>query len=107
MASKTARAVRPGRPALALVQVLDSARSRQPCADEPDKWFADESDTQAVAEAKAGCSGCPVRQQCLRLALDNGEAFGVWGGTAASERRLPRRPAGAAPGTRELEVASA
>jgi WhiB family redox-sensing transcriptional regulator len=107
MASKTARPVWPARPALALVQVLDSARSLTPCADEPDKWFADESDTRAVAEAKAGCSGCRVRQQCLRLALDNGEDFGVWGGTAASERRQLRRQAGAAAGTRELEVASA
>ena len=107
MASKTARPVWPARPALALVQVLDSARSLTPCADEPDKWFADESDTRAVAEAKAGCSGCRVRQQCLRLALDNGEDFGVWSGTAASERRQLRRQAGAAAGTRELEVASA
>ena len=107
MASKTARPVWPARPALALVQVLDSARSLTPCAGDPDKWFADESDTRAVAEAKAGCSGCRVRQQCLRLALDNGEDFGVWGGTAASERRQLRRQAGAAAGTRELEVASA
>jgi WhiB family redox-sensing transcriptional regulator len=42
----------------------------------------------AVAEqAKAYCRVCPAREACLAEALDRGEAFGVWGGTVAAERR--------------------
>jgi hypothetical protein len=106
MTSTTAPEAWPARPALSLVQVLDSARRTTPCAEDPEKWFADEASTAMILQAKAGCQACPVRERCLRLALDNGEMFGVWGGTTASERRLSRRP-GPAAGMRELEVASA
>lgn len=45
------------------------------------------------------CERCPVRRQCLAVALDNREHYGVWGGvdltsrvgkkwTASSRRRL-------------------
>jgi len=30
---------------------------------------------------------CPVIEQCLALALANDERFGVWGGTAPSQRQ--------------------
>jgi len=47
--------------------------------------------------AKAVCARCPVRDDCLGYALDNGIAYGIWGGTSARERsRLgatsPSRP---------------
>jgi WhiB family redox-sensing transcriptional regulator len=110
MTSTTAPAARPGR--LALVQVLDSARRARrgtPCADDPEKWFTDETNIAAVNEAKAGCTGCPVRSRCLRLALDSDERFGIWGGTTASERQRAAGPGRAVPAaaSRELEVASA
>lgn len=38
------------------------------------------------AIAKRLCAECPVRSACLRAALDNGEAFGVWGGLDADQR---------------------
>jgi hypothetical protein len=38
--------------------------------------------------AKALCAECPVRKQCLQLALDNKETHGVWGG--ADEKELRR-----------------
>lgn len=33
------------------------------------------------------CSTCPVRGQCLQVAMDAREAFGVWGGTPEKVRR--------------------
>jgi WhiB family redox-sensing transcriptional regulator len=45
-----------------------------------------------IQEAKAVCAGCPVRDACLRWALDTGQSIGVWGGTGEAERRaLARR----------------
>ncbi|MFD7757856.1 WhiB family transcriptional regulator [Streptomyces sp. NPDC059757] len=44
--------------------------------------------------AKALCTGCPARTECLAEALDNRVEFGVWGGMTERERRalLRRRP---------------
>lgn len=39
-----------------------------------------------TSQAKVVCKGCPVREPCLNDALDNGEHFGVWGGTSERER---------------------
>ena len=45
-----------------------------------------------VARAKAICARCPIRQECLRYALDTGSIQGVWGGMTEGERqRLARR----------------
>ncbi|MFE7928365.1 WhiB family transcriptional regulator [Streptomyces sp. NPDC057456] len=38
-------------------------------------------------EAKSYCRRCPSLLPCLEEALRRGEAFGVWGGTDAVERR--------------------
>jgi len=40
-----------------------------------------------VAEAKAICAGCPIRQACLGYALEVGPVEGIWGGTTEAERR--------------------
>lgn len=45
-----------------------------------------------VRPALAVCSTCPVKEPCLRYALDNNEA-GVWGGTTGKQRRRMRRVA--------------
>ncbi|MFJ5272771.1 WhiB family transcriptional regulator [Streptomyces sp. NPDC088358] len=44
--------------------------------------------------AKAVCTGCPVRTECLAHALDRRIEHGVWGGMTERERRalLRRRP---------------
>ena len=44
--------------------------------------------------AKAVCTGCPVRTECLAEALDNEIEWGVWGGMTERERRalLRQRP---------------
>lgn len=39
------------------------------------------------ARAKEVCVTCPVRAECLDLALTNEEPYGVWGGLTVTERR--------------------
>ncbi len=42
-----------------------------------------------IARAKAVCSACRVRRQCLQYALATRQMHGVWGGTSEDER-LPQ-----------------
>lgn len=59
----------------------------------PDWFFppAGREGLPLVAQAKAVCAGCEIRQACLQHALDHHEIHGVWGGLDASERRTHRR----------------
>jgi WhiB family redox-sensing transcriptional regulator len=68
------------------------------CRDEdPELFFPIGTARPALAQvepARAVCSGCPVRDDCLQWALSTGQAAGVWGGLTPDERRaLRRRPA--------------
>ncbi|MEV6841613.1 WhiB family transcriptional regulator [Streptomyces sp. NPDC051133] len=58
---------------------------------DPDELFAEGA---AQNQAKALCTGCPVRTECLAHALDHRIEHGVWGGMTERERRavLRRRP---------------
>ncbi|MEV8315099.1 WhiB family transcriptional regulator [Streptomyces sp. NPDC059900] len=58
---------------------------------DPDDLFVEGA---AQHRAKAICSGCPVRTECLVFALDSRMEHGVWGGMTDRERRalLRRRP---------------
>ncbi|MFJ9580912.1 WhiB family transcriptional regulator [Streptomyces sp. NPDC101191] len=58
---------------------------------DPDELFADSTGQN---RAKAVCTGCLVRTECLADALDNRIEWGVWGGMTERERRalLRRRP---------------
>ena len=38
-------------------------------------------------KAKAICSVCPVRSQCLDFAVQIREPYGIWGGLTESDRR--------------------
>ena len=50
-----------------------------PCRmQDPELFFADSPED--VEYAKALCSDCPVRLDCLNGALERGEPLGVWGG---------------------------
>jgi WhiB family transcriptional regulator, redox-sensing transcriptional regulator len=45
-----------------------------------------------IAQAKSVCRGCPVREDCLKAALDGREKVGIWGGLTPEERaKLQRR----------------
>ncbi|MFD4635523.1 WhiB family transcriptional regulator [Streptomyces sp. NPDC058284] len=67
-----------------------SARAVCRTAD-PDDLFAEGA---AQNRAKAICTGCPVRTECLAYALDDRIEHGIWGGMTERERRalLRRRP---------------
>jgi hypothetical protein len=65
-----------------------------------DDWFSDDRRTRN--EARQAClTSCPVRQECLDLALSMpGNPPGIWGGTHENERDRLRQAA------REQEVAA-
>lgn len=60
-------------------------------ATDPDELFIEGAGQN---RAKAVCSGCPVRTECLASALDGRIEHGIWGGMTERERRalLRRRP---------------
>jgi WhiB family redox-sensing transcriptional regulator len=64
------------------------------CLDAPPSLFAAVAAREPFAdrtardqEAKAVCSQCPVRTECLDYALRVREPLGIWGGLDESERR--------------------
>ncbi|EID53436.1 WhiB family transcriptional regulator [Saccharomonospora xinjiangensis] len=61
------------------------------CRDEDPELFFPVSDmgpgARQTARAKAVCARCPVRDQCLRYALENGLDHGIFGGLTERERR--------------------
>jgi WhiB family transcriptional regulator, redox-sensing transcriptional regulator len=82
-------------------KTLTDWRHRAACRDEDPELFFPISDVgpgaRQATDAKAVCARCPVREQCLRYALDNGLDHGIFGGTTEHERRaLTRRAPSAA-----------
>lgn len=47
---------------------------------DPELWFD-------LGGGEAFCWICPIRQECLIVALERPERFGVWGGHTADDRR--------------------
>ncbi|CAL9355099.1 WhiB family transcriptional regulator [Streptomyces sp. enrichment culture] len=82
---------------------MDDWRKRAACRDEdPDLFFPIGTTGPALIQtrqAKSVCERCPVREACLRFALETRQEIGVWGGTSESERRLLARRAGRRRGT--------
>jgi len=61
----------------------------------PDAWFPEHGEPNTLLHATYArriCAACPVRAQCLRMALDNPELEGIWAGTSHNDRKLLRRP---------------
>lgn len=56
---------------------------------DPDLFFPERG--ASTREAKAVCSRCVVRTECLEYALNNAEKFGIWGGLSERERRRIRK----------------
>lgn len=44
-----------------------------------------------IAKAKAVCTPCPVRAECLSWALSTGQDDGIWGGMTDQERRSAQK----------------
>lgn len=55
---------------------------------DPAMFFPDRG--EVAAQAKRVCHSCPVREACLEYSLVGGEAFGIWGGVAETQRRRIR-----------------
>lgn len=77
--------------ALYLAQGQDGQwRDAALCAQtDPEAFFPDKGGS--TRDAKAICSRCAVRPECLQAALDNDERFGIWGGLSERERRHLKR----------------
>ncbi|MEZ5142169.1 MAG: WhiB family transcriptional regulator [Acidimicrobiales bacterium] len=73
----------------------DEWRSLAACRDtDPDLFFPVGTTGPAIeqiANAKAVCATCEVKQACLDFALTTNQDSGVWGGTSEEERRKIRR----------------
>lgn len=66
---------------------LEDWRLRGECVDEdPEIWFA-----ESTARARKICDGCPVREICLKDALDTGDFYGVRGGRTGRQRMFLAR----------------
>lgn len=59
--------------------------------EDPNIFFPEVGDWKSVREAKAICSTCPVKAECLKFALDFCLCHGVYGGTSEKQRKLLRR----------------
>ncbi|MEX0668293.1 MAG: WhiB family transcriptional regulator [Candidatus Saccharimonadales bacterium] len=56
------------------------------CRDgDPEAFFPDKGGETKYA--KEMCGECPVREDCLDLAMEGGEEFGVWGDLSPKERK--------------------
>lgn len=84
----------------AVLEVLRPGwQSRASCKGHTDLFFAGKSSTGRptkqlrlqIQTAKRICHECPVISECLAFALDNEEAWGIWGGFTAPERNMIRR----------------
>lgn len=59
------------------------------CAEtEPEIFFPEKGGS--TRDAKRICADCPVKTECLEVALRNDERFGIWGGLSERERRRLR-----------------
>jgi WhiB family redox-sensing transcriptional regulator len=74
----------------------DAAR----CAEvDPEIFYPERG--ESARPAKQVCQGCEVRAACLAFAVDNGIAFGIWGGLSERQRRrLGTQHLDSAPGPR-------
>lgn len=73
----------------------DRWRARGACVGHPtpDLWFPERkpgSDNQGLA-AKAVCRSCPVRTECLTVAVARDEPFGIQGGAGEKAKRVLRQ----------------
>lgn len=52
----------------------------------PNEKITRSQKAKRVYEAKQICRQCPIRQQCLKYALDHEILSGVWGGVSEEDR---------------------
>jgi WhiB family transcriptional regulator, redox-sensing transcriptional regulator len=75
---------------MAVVQQVLGWQAQARCLEvDPEIFFPERGGSSRAA--RAVCSQCEVRRDCLLYALRNREQFGIWGGTSERERRKLRR----------------
>ena len=103
-----------GDSATALGTLLDAAPRAGldlPCrSDDADLWFAEAP--KELERAKALCTACPIKAECLAGALQRAEPWGVWGGEIFERgtvipRKRPRGRPSKADLARDREYAAA
>jgi WhiB family redox-sensing transcriptional regulator len=52
----------------------------------PDRKLSSHEKAKRIYRAKQICKECPLKQQCLKWALDHRIAEGVWGGVSEQDR---------------------
>jgi WhiB family redox-sensing transcriptional regulator len=62
---------------------------------DPDMFFPDKGESSGPA--KQVCAACPVREDCLTMAVELNLTSGIFGGMSARDRRKVRRERGLAP----------
>ena len=69
-------------------------------------FFPERGDNRReIALARQACSGCPVKQQCLDVALSFPEDdFGIFGGYTSTERRSVRKILKQNPGLKFFDI---
>jgi len=61
------------------------------CRDsDPALFLPAQNDPHAINVARKICAHCPIRIDCLALALTNSDAEGIWGGLTQTERASHR-----------------
>lgn len=70
---------------------MSDYRNEALCRDfDPEIWWPTDErpGSEGVEYARSLCALCPVRAECLAESLARGDRFGVFGGTAPSERAV-------------------
>ena len=58
-------------------------------------WYS--TSTRMISACKAVCETCPVIHDCLEAAMNEQDAWGIWGGLTVGERRELASQRGTAP----------
>jgi WhiB family redox-sensing transcriptional regulator len=82
-------------PSLAeLVHQIDQIGS-VPCSSYPELFFyepyAGLTPEESITAAKRLCGECPLKVECLRVALETKRNVGIWGGLTPEERKALRK----------------
>jgi len=71
-----------------LAKAINNAPARIPCMEtDPDAFF----NPGLYGLAKRLCNRCPVKTECLTVALVNDEPYGIWGALSPKERKTLKR----------------
>lgn len=77
-----------------LVHKIDKIGS-VPCSSYPELFFyepyAGLTPEESIVAAKALCDECPLKVECLQVALQTKRNVGIWGGLTPEERKALRR----------------